>query len=83
MQVDAGTGGSAGLHALADQAGNEAGEHIPHTPGGHARVAGGIDKNGAVRPGDHRCRPLEHQVDLMLPGKRPRMADSVTLNVSR
>ena len=80
VQIHPGLGGSAGLHSLGHQAGNQTGEHISHPAGGHTRIAGGIDENGPVRPGHHRGGSFEHEMHLMPFGKGACMADAVILN---
>ena len=48
MQTDASDGGGPRRQALGHQAGDEARQHIPHAPGGHARIAGAVDPDGPL-----------------------------------
>ena len=59
VQPDRGAGGLEGRHALRQQAGDEAGEHVAGAGGGEPRRGVVVDGGAAVGRGDHGVGPLE------------------------
>ena len=80
MKIHGRPGGRVGAHALGDETGNHARQHIPHAGGGHAGVAGGVDIDAAVRVGDDGARALEHDVEVECDREIPGTGDAVLLD---
>ena len=73
MQINSGTRGFKGFHALGQQSGNDAGEHVAASRRSHTAVAALIDVAAALRICGHGRRSLA-QKNRMQPG-RPLLAE--------
>ena len=58
MHPDRGAGGLEGRHALRQQPGTDASQHVTGAGRGEQRRAVAVDRGAAIGRGDHRVRPL-------------------------
>ena len=81
MEPDRAGGGIVGRQAAGQQRRRHTGQHIAAAAPGEARVAGGVDTDPPIRPGDHGPRSLQHHDRVPLGGIPP--GDALPISLDR
>ena len=72
--------GGSNSNPLCYQTGNDSGQHIAHTAGGHSGIAGGIDKYSAIGMRDNRAGAFENYMHLAVDCELSSAFYSILLN---
>ena len=80
VQVDGQLARRFGVEQLREPGRDHPGQQVAGAAGRHAGVAGQVDERAALRAGDDRAMPLEHDVDAMGGGKLARVLEPIVLH---
>ena len=81
MHVHGGEQRRPGVRAARQERPHHAREHVAHAPGGHPRIARGIQEHPAVRIADHARRPLQDEMNAVRRREAAHALDAVALDV--